>query len=75
MPKKYIVNLTDQKQKTLQEIIKKGKNSTQMKRAYVLLSADISESSLAMSDQKIHETYRVSPQTIEQLRERFVLEG
>jgi transposase len=75
MPKKYIVSLASMEREILQEIIKKGKNATKMKRAYVLLAADTSNDGLAMSDQDIHETYGVSIRTIERLRERFVTEG
>jgi hypothetical protein len=75
MPKKYIVRLTDEEQETLQKIIKKGKNATKMKRAYLLLAADTSDDRVAMTDQVIHETYEVSIRTIERLRERFVTEG
>jgi len=59
----------------LQGIIKKGKSATKMKRAYVLLAADISNDKPAMSDQSIHETYGVSIRMIERLRQRFVTEG
>jgi hypothetical protein len=75
MPKKYIVKLTSTEREKLQGLIKKGKNGTKMKRAYVLLAADTSHDGLAMNDQHIHETYGVSIRMIERLRERFVMEG
>jgi len=75
MPKKYIVNLASTEREKLQAIIKKDKNATKMKRAYVLLAADTSNDGPAMKDQHIHETYGVSIRTIERLRERFVMEG
>ena len=75
MPKKYIVNLTSTEREVLQAIIKKGKNATKMKRAYVLLSADRSNDGPALKDQHLHEIYGVSIRTIERLRERFVTEG
>lgn len=49
MPKKYIVSLASMEREILQEIIKKGKNATKMKRAYVLLAADTSNDGPAMS--------------------------
>jgi len=53
MPKKYIVSLTDKEGETLQAIIKKGKNATKMKRAYVLLAADTAAADEpALTDQK-----------------------
>ena len=75
MPKKYIVNLTSTEREVLQAIIKKGKNATKMKRAYVLLAADRSNDGPGLKDQHLHETYGVSIRTIERLRERFVTEG
>lgn len=75
MPKKYIVSLTKKERETLQEIIKKGKNTTKMKRAYMLLAADKSDGQQAKTDQRIHETYGASIRTIERLRHRFVSEG
>jgi len=75
MAKKYIVSLTDKERETLQAIIKKGKNTTKMKRAYVLLAADTAADKPALTDQKIQESYQASIRTIERLRERFVTEG
>ncbi len=75
MSKKYIVNLVNMEREILQKIITKGKNATKMKRAYVLLAADISDDGPAMNDQSIHESYGVSIRTIERLRERYVTEG
>jgi len=75
MPKKYIVNLASMEREILQAIIKKGKNATKIKRAYVLLATDTSNDGPAMNDQHIHERYGVSIRTIERLRERFVTEG
>ena len=53
MPKKYIVNLASMEREILQEIIKKGKNATKIKRAYMLLAADTSDDRPALSDQNI----------------------
>ena len=75
MPKKYVVSLTNQEREILQAIIKKDKNTTKMKRAYVLLAADIAADQPAMTDQDIHDTYKASIRTIERLRQRFVIEG
>jgi Homeodomain-like domain len=69
------VSLTNTERETLQAIIKKGKQPTKMKRAYVLLAADTATDQPAKTDQDIHDTYKVSIRTIERLRERFVSEG
>ena len=53
MPKKYVVKLIDTEREILEGIITKGKNARKIKRAYVLLAADISKDGLEMSDQSI----------------------
>jgi hypothetical protein len=74
MHKKYIVRLTDEEQKTLKEVIKKLKGTSQkVSRAHILLKADINGP--AWTDVKIAEAFDCRVQTIENLRKRLVTEG
>jgi Homeodomain-like domain len=74
MNKKYIVRLTAKERRTLREIIKKLKGSSQkVRRAQMLLKADVAGS--AWTDQQIAEAFETRTRTVEKLRERFVTEG
>jgi hypothetical protein len=74
MKKKYIVRLTDSERKTLEEVVKKLKGSSQkVRRAQILLKADVDGP--AWTDVKIAEAYGCRTQTVENVRERFVTEG
>ena len=69
--KKYIITLTKEERAILNEIIKKGKHSTEKrKRAQALLFADKS-----YTDDTITERTGLSRLGLEQLRQRFVEEG
>jgi len=74
MNKKYIVRLTAKERRTLHEIIKKLKGSSQkVRRAQMLLKADVSGP--AWTDEQIAEAFESRTRTVEKLRERFVTEG
>ena len=74
MHKKYIVRLTDQERKTLRQVINKLKGTSQkVRRAHILLKADINGP--AWTDAKIAEAFDCRIQTIENLRKRLVTEG
>jgi len=74
MLKKYIVRLTDQERKTLQEIVRKFKGTSQkVRRAQVLLKADADGP--AWTDARIAEAYDCRTKTVEDIRQRFVTEG
>ena len=74
MPKKYIVRLTVAERSTLEQIVKKFKGSSaKVRRAQVLLKADADGP--AWTDRKIAEAYSCRTQTVENIRERFVVEG
>jgi hypothetical protein len=74
MNKKYIVRLTAEEGRTLREIIKKLKGSSQkVRRAQMLLKADIAGP--AWTDGQIAEAFESRTRTVEKLRERFVTEG
>ena len=69
--KKYIVKLTQEERKKLQEMISSGKHAAKkILRARILLKADAS-----WLDEKIAEAFDVHVRTIERLREQFVEEG
>jgi hypothetical protein len=74
MHKKYIVRLTKTEQKTLKEVIKKLKGSSQkVRRAQILLKADVNGP--AWTDARIAEAFDCRVKTIEYLRQRLVTEG
>jgi hypothetical protein len=74
MNKKYIVRLTPKERRTLREIIKKLKGSSQkVRRAQMLLKADVAGP--AWTDQQIAEAFESRTRTVEKLRERFVTQG
>ncbi len=74
MNKKYIVRLTAKERRTLQEIVKKLKGSSQkVRRAQMLLKADVAGP--AWTDEQIAASFDSRTRTVEKLRERFVSEG
>jgi hypothetical protein len=74
MSKKYIVSLTEEEQKELKAIIGKSKVKAKvLKRAYVLLAADINGAHLC--DEHIAQNYQVTVRCIEALRKRFIENG
>jgi hypothetical protein len=74
MHKKYIVRLTEEERKTLKQVINKLKGTSQkVRRAHILLKADINGP--AWTDAKIAEAFDCRIQTIENLRKRLVTEG
>ena len=69
--KKYIVTLTEEERKILNDLINKGKHSAEKrKRALALLLADEN-----YTDDMIAERARMSRRGLEQLRQRFVEDG
>jgi hypothetical protein len=74
MPKKYIVRLTDEERDTLTQLVKKrGVAAQRVRRAWMLLKADVEGPS--WTDAKIAEAYGCRTQTVENLRESLVTEG
>jgi hypothetical protein len=74
MEKKYIVRLTDEERKTLLEVIRKLKGSSQkFRRAQILLKADADGPN--WTDRKIAEAFSCRTQTVESIRQRLVTEG
>ena len=74
MNKKYIVRLTAEERRTLREVVKQSKGSSQkVRRAQMLLKADADGP--AWTDERIAEAFESRTRTVEKLRERFVTEG
>jgi hypothetical protein len=74
MNKKYIVRLTAKERRTLRDVIKGLKGSSQkVRRAQMLLKADVAGP--AWTDERIAEAFESRTRTVEKLRERFVTEG
>lgn len=78
MNKKYIVRLTEEERKGLEELISKGKSvAYKIKHAHILLKADVNDG-LGWSDEEMAEAFSVHRNTVCNVRQRFVefgLEG
>jgi hypothetical protein len=74
MIKKYIVRLTAKERRTLQEVIRKLRGTSQkVRRAQMLLKADVAGP--GWTDERIAEAFDSRTRTVEKLRERFVAQG
>lgn len=74
MQKKYIVRLTDEERQQLREVIKKLDGSGQkVRRAQILLKADIAGSH--WTDERIAEAFGCRTKTVENIRQRLVARG
>jgi hypothetical protein len=74
MQKKYIVRLTDPERETLNQLLKKGRVSSQkVRRAQVLLKADTDGPN--WTDVEIAEAFDCRTRTVEFIREHLVTEG
>lgn len=74
MRKKYIVRLSCDERDELVQIVKKLKGTAQkVKRAQILLKADIESSN--WTDAKIAEAFSCRIKTVENIRQRLILEG
>ncbi len=71
MKKRYIVTLTDEERKYLEDIVNKGKNSAhKIKHANILLNAESDK-----ADNEISVICRCHSNTVADVRRRFVEEG
>jgi transposase len=74
--KKYVVKLTEEERDRLNELIRKGKRSAQLlRKARILLKADVSDSGEGWSDSAIAAALDTSIATIERTRRQLVEEG
>jgi transposase len=76
MAKKYIVQLEAEEPKQLMDLVSKGRNAAgTIRRARVLLQADISAQGPGWKDAQIAQGLDITVRSIEMLRRRFVEEG
>ncbi len=74
MEKKYIVRLAEEEKSILKEVVRNFKgNSQKIRRAQILLKADIDGPN--WTDAKIAEAFGCRTKTVENVRQRLVLEG
>ncbi|MGD1904128.1 MAG: helix-turn-helix domain-containing protein [Geitlerinemataceae cyanobacterium] len=74
MQKKYIVRLSTEEREQLEEVIKKlSGNSQKVRRAQVLLKADVEGA--GWTDRQIAEAYGCTRKTVENIRQRLVEQG
>ncbi len=76
MKKKYIVTLTDEERRMLQEMLSRGKAAARkLTHARILLKADAADGGPNWNDAKIAEGLEVGRATVERVRKEFVEEG
>jgi hypothetical protein len=74
--KKYVVRLDAEERDRLNELIRKGKRSTQLlTKARILLKADVSDAGEGWSDSRIAAALDTSIATVERTRRQLVEEG
>ena len=74
--KKYVVRITEEERDRLNELIRKGKRSAQLlRKARILLKADVSDAGEGWSDSAIAAALDTSIATIERTRRQLVEEG
>lgn len=79
MQKIYVVQLSNEERKQLQELVKKGNaqkgwrpSALKLTRSRILLKADQAEGAPAYSDAEIAEALDVSPKTVFNIRQKWV---
>ncbi len=76
MAKRYLVRLTDDERTQLKKLLAKKLLAAQKrKRAQILLKADVSEDGPGWIDTRIAEAFDVTVATVENVRQRCVLNG
>lgn len=74
MEKKYIVRLSEEERQELLQVIRKLSGTSQkVRRAQILLQADVNGP--AWTDARIAEAYHCRTKTVENIRQRLVLAG
>ena len=74
MEKKYIVRLSEKERETAEHVVKKLKGSSQrVRRAQILIKADVDGP--GWTDRQIAEALGCRTKTVENVRQRLVLEG
>lgn len=76
MKKKYIVTLTEEERRVLQEMLSRGKAAARkLTHARILLKADVAAGGPGWNDERIAEGLEVGRATVERVRKEFVEEG
>ena len=76
MKKKYIVTLTQEERRMLQEMLSRGKAAARkLTHARILLKADVAAGGPGWNDEAIVEALEVGRATVERVRKQFVEEG
>lgn len=76
MKKKYIVTLTEEERRMLQEMLSRGKAAARkLMHARILLKADAAAGGPGWNDESIAEAMEVGRATVERVRKEFVEEG
>jgi len=76
MEKRWVVELSQEERKQLEQLINKGKVAGyKIKHAHMLLKADEGEHGPSWPDTRIAEAYNVSETTVRNLRKRLVEKG
>jgi transposase len=76
MKKKYIVTLTDEERRRLQEMLSRGKAAARkLTHARILLKANVADGGAGWNDEAIAEGLEVGRATVERVRKEFVEEG
>ena len=76
MKKKYIVTLTEEERRMLQEMLSRGKAAARkLMHARILLKADAGRGGPGWDDEAIAEGLEVGRATVERVRKEFVEEG
>jgi len=74
--KKYIVELTSEERKQLQQLVKKGKvPGYKIRHAQMLLKADQGNKGPGWPDAQVAEVFAAHVTTVERLRKRFIEQG
>ncbi|ALO16595.1 hypothetical protein L21SP5_02975 [Salinivirga cyanobacteriivorans] len=74
--KKYKVTLTESEIEILEEITRKGKRSAMIIRnAYILLNSNQGSNGKSQKDEDIASFLNITVRTVENIREKFVLDG
>jgi len=76
MKKRYIVTLTPEERRMLQEMLSRGKAAARkLMHARILLKADVAAGGPGWNDEAIVEALEVGRATVERVRKEFVEEG
>ena len=74
--KRYVVRLSEEERGRLSGLVRTGKAAARKRmHAQVLLKADVGDRGAGWTDERIGEALEIHPNTVKEVRERFVEEG